>query len=279
MRRKSYYVLRNFARQVSQDNISAYAASTAFFMFLSLIPLLILICSILPYTPVTEAMLMQAVTDFIPHSLDGLAVSLIEEVYDKSAGVLSVAAVVTVWISAKGMMALMRGLNAVNGVLERRNYFVLRFVACIYTVVMLVVMVISLIILVFGNVLLDIFFRDVPAARQILGIFMHFRFLPIWLILTALFMVLYTYVPQIQTRLRYQLPGALFSAIAWSVFSWGFSIYVDVFNGFGMYGNLTTVIIAMLWLYFCMYLLLIGANLNRYFRPAIEFLDKKRWES
>lgn len=276
MSRKLYYVAKNFTKQVSQDNISAYAASTAFFLFLSLIPLLILICSILPYTPVTEAMLMRVVTDLIPHSIDGLAVGLIKEVYDKSTGVLSLAAVVTVWISAKGMMALMRGLNAVNGVVEQRNYFVQRFIACIYTVLLLVVMMISLIILVFGNVLLNFFFRDFPAARAVADIFMHFRFLPIWLILTLVFMIIYTYVPQIKTKVRFQFPGALFSAVAWSVFSWGFSIYVDRFNGFSMYGNLTTVIISMLWLYFCMYILMIGANMNRYFYPAVRFLDGKR---
>jgi len=41
-----------------------------------------------------------------------------------------------------------------------------------------------------------------------------------------------------------------------------FSLYIDRFNGFNMYGKLTAVIIMLLWLYFCMYLLLVGAKIN-----------------
>ena len=270
--------MRNFARQISRDNVSAHAASTAFFLFLSLIPLLMLICAILPYTPVTEAMLMEIAVSLTPNSANGLLIYLIGEVYDRSAGVLSAAAVITVWTAAKGMMALMRGLNAVNGVTEQRGYILLRIEACLYTVLMLAAMVLALVILVFGNTLARLVLRQVPRLEVLLSLFLHFRFLPVWLILAAVFAIIYTYVPKIRTRLRYQIPGALFTAIAWSVFSWGFSIYVDHFHGLSMYGNLTTVIIIMLWFYFYMYLLLVGANINRYFYPAIRFLYHRRQE-
>ncbi len=278
MKRKLFHIMRNFARQISRDNVSAHAASTAFFLFLSLIPLLMLICAILPYTPVTEAMLMEIAVSLTPNSANGLLIYLIGEVYDRSAGVLSAAAVITVWTAAKGMMALMRGLNAVNGVTEQRGYILLRIEACLYTVLMLAAMVLALVILVFGNTLARLVLRQVPRLEVLLSLFLHFRFLPVWLILAAVFAIIYTYVPKIRTRLRYQIPGALFTAIAWSVFSWGFSIYVDHFHGLSMYGNLTTVIIIMLWFYFCMYLLLVGANINRYFYPAIRFLYHRRQE-
>lgn len=278
MKRKVFHIMRNFARQISRDNVSAHAASTAFFLFLSLIPLLMLICAILPYTPVTEAMLMEIAVSLTPDSANGLLIYLIGEVYDRSAGVLSAAAVVTVWTAAKGMMALMRGLNAVNGVTEQRGYILLRIEACLYTVLMLAAMVLALVILVFGNTLARLILRQVPRLEMLLSLFLHFRFLPVWLMLAAVFAIIYTYVPKIRTRLRYQIPGALFAAIAWSVFSWGFSIYVDLFHGLSMYGNLTTVIIIMLWFYFCMYLLLVGANINRYFYPAIRFLYRRRQE-
>ena len=55
-----------------------------------------------------------------------------------------------------------------------------------------------------------------------------------------------------------------------------FSIYVDRFNGFSTYGSLTTIIILMLWLYACMYIVMVGAFLNRYFKPAFQFFVGKR---
>lgn len=276
MWKKLYEVIRNFIRQAARDNVSAHAAGTAFFVFLSLIPLLMLICAILPYTPITEGMLMQFAVNLTPQPANALIIYLIEEVYDRSAGVLSIAAVITVWTAAKGMLALMRGLNAVNGVTEHRNYFLLRIEASFYTILMLAGTVLTLVILVFGNKLVEIFFRDFPKLYVAAQYLLPFRFLPIWLLLTLLFAAIYTFVPRIKTKLRFQIPGALFAAVAWSVFSWGFSLYIDFFDGFGMYGNLTTVIIIMLWLYFCMYILLIGANINRYLMPALVFLCNRK---
>lgn len=66
------------------------------------------------------------------------------------------------------------------------------------------------------------------------------------------------------------LPGAVFAAIGWMVVSWVFSVYVDIFEGFSsMYGSLTTIVLIMLWLYFCMYSILIGGVINVMFYDKI----------
>ena len=71
---------------MKKQNISTFAASTAFFFFLSIVPMLIMVCTIIPYTPLTEENLVEAVTDLTPDQVDGLAESLISDIYDKSAG-------------------------------------------------------------------------------------------------------------------------------------------------------------------------------------------------
>ena len=76
---KLLQMIRAFIQEIKKDNITIHASSAAFFIFLSLIPMLILICSILPYTPVREADLMRAVTDLLPTTLDAFAVDLIED--------------------------------------------------------------------------------------------------------------------------------------------------------------------------------------------------------
>ena len=57
--------------------------------------------------------------------------------------------------------------------------------------------------------------------------------------------------------------GAAFSAVGWMIVSWIFSVYLNIFKGFSsMYGSLTTIVLIMLWLYFCMYILLLGGEVN-----------------
>ena len=64
-------------------------------------------------------------------------------------------------------------------------------------------------------------------------------------------------------RLRQQFPGAVLASLGWTVVTFGFSIYVTYFNGFSMYGSLTTIVILLIWLYVCMSLVLVGAYINK----------------
>ena len=265
MIRKLYVLIQDISIQMRKQNISAYAASIAFFFFLSVVPMLILICTILPYTPLTEENLVSAVTDLTPDMLDPLAISLINDVYNRSAGILSIAAIATVWSASKGVMALMQGLNVVNEVEDTRNYFVIRAIASLYTLVMLVVVVLSLFLMVFGDQLVTLALHRIPRLESLVSFAMNFRFILVWAILTLLFAAIYAYVPDKKLRFKEQLFGAVFSAVVWSVFSWGFSIYVTYGNTYGIYGSLSIIIIVLLWLYFCMYITMIGAYLNRHF--------------
>lgn len=267
-----YYIFRDFNWQMTKKNIAAFAASTAFFLFLSMIPLLMALCAILPYTALTEENLINAITQFTPDAMEVLVIGVVSDVYARSAGTITIFAIVTIWSASKAMLALIRGLNAVNDFEERRNYFVLRFVACIYTVIILVAMILALFVMVFGNVIVNFLLRDFPPLHILAQFIMHFRFLFSWAILTFIFALIYAYVPNSKMRFKGQIPGAAFSAIMWSAASYAFSIYVDNFNGFGAYGGLTTVVILMIWFYMLMYILLIGAHINRYFGPVYKFL-------
>ncbi|MDE6846479.1 MAG: YihY/virulence factor BrkB family protein [Lachnospiraceae bacterium] len=267
-----YYIFRDFNWQMTKKNIAAFAASTAFFLFLSMIPLLMALCAILPYTRLTEENLINAITQFTPDAMEVLVVSVVSDVYARSAGTITIFAIVTIWSASKAMLALIRGLNAVNDFEERRNYFILRFIACIYTVIILAAMILALIVMVFGNVIVNLLLADIPPLHILMQFVMHFRFLVSWAVLTLIFALIYAYVPNSKMRFKVQIPGAAFSAIMWSAASYVFSIYVDNFNGFGTYGGLTTIVILMIWFYLLMYILLIGAHINRYFGPVYKFL-------
>lgn len=271
MLRRLLFIGYDFGKHMSKKNISAFAASTAFFLFLSLIPALMLLCAILPYTPVTKANLMYLAREITPDAMDALLVSIISDVYDKSVGIISVTAVVTLWSAGKGVLALMRGLNAINDVEENRNYLLLRIVASLYLILIIVAVLLSLIIMVFGNSLIRLIEGFVPQTSYLFDILLHFRTPLVWGVLTVIIALLYAYVPGTRQGFKIQLPGAVFAAVAWSVMTWAFSLYVDEFNGLTMYGNLTTIIILMLWLYAAMYIILAGAYINRYFKPAFQF--------
>ncbi|MDR2889582.1 MAG: YihY/virulence factor BrkB family protein [Lachnospiraceae bacterium] len=276
MLKKIYYITRDFTYRLNRKNINAYAASTAFFLFVSLIPMLILLCTIIPYTPLTQGNLMKAITEFTPTAVHPMIVSIISDVYDKSVGILSTAAIMTLWSAGKGMLALMRGLNVINGVEERRSGIVLRLIASVYTLIMLAVLLLSLLIMVFGNVLVNLIINQLPSLGSIFSFLLNFRSVILWAVFSIGLALIYAYIPGTRTKLWMQLPGAALSAWAWSLGSFGFSIYVDEFNGFNAYGSLTTIVMIMIWLYIGIYVIMLGAYMNKYFRPLYIYMHERR---
>lgn len=256
-------------QNVLNHHIGSFAASTAFFLFLSLVPMIILICTIIPYTPLTEEILTKSITDFLPDKMEPLLLVILSEIYEKSAGILSVAALLTLWSAGKGMMALMRGLNEINGTEEKRNYFVTRLIASFYTLALLAVVVVSLLLSVFGNVVLQTIRGRLPQTEGIFAFLMSFRFLIVWVFMVVLFTAIYAYVPDKKLKFRKQIYGAIFSAVMWTILSWGFSLYVEI-GGFSIYGSLSIIVLIMLFLYFCMYMTLIGAQINRYLNRELD---------
>ena len=170
------------------------------------------------------------------------------------------------------MLALIRGLNTVNGVKERRNYIFLRLRACVYTVIMMIMILILLILVVFGERIVDLLTASFPNITYMFRVLVGWRWIVVVASMALLICAIYTFLPNEKNRFLSEVPGAVMVSICWYVSSWVFSVYVNRFSGFSTYGSLTTVIIIMLWLYMCFYIMLLGAFINRFLQPAFSFL-------
>lgn len=277
-----FYQLYKFIYKLSRDHIGAYAAQAAYYIMLSCIPFLMLLLSLIKYTPVTKADLMQYMVDFLPTSVNPLVTTIVEELYTKSVTLISVTAIMAAWSAARGILAITAGFNSVYDVSETRNYFVLRLRSALYTILLLVLVVFSLIVLVFGQSLHSLCREKAPFLAEITQYIVSIRFILFICIQTALFLFLFRFIPNRKSSLLWQLPGALFTSIGWNIFSYAFSFYLERFSNMTyMYGSLTTLIIIMLWLYFCMYIMLIGAGVNAFIEqtPSLHrwmaFADRK----
>ena len=261
---KTYHKVNGFFKDMKKENISTYASSGAFFIFLSLVPMLIVICTVIPYTPLTKESVLSLFLEIFPAKVDAIMTGIVDDVYQRSAGVLSVAVLVTLWSAGKGILAVRTGLNAMNDEEEHRNYFVIRLVSSFYTLVFLFMILISMIILVFGNVLVEMILVQLPGLRVLFSVLMNFRFLFVWFVLTIILAALYFYLPDRKQSFGAQLSGAALGAAIWSIFSWGFSIYVSYGKPFNIYGSLSIIVITMVWLYICIYIVFVGAYINKY---------------
>lgn len=264
--KKILSLIKDFNYQVMNHNVSSFAASTSFFLFLSMVPATMILCCILKYTPVSQQTLIDSLARYTPEAVLSFVAGIIDSVYNSSAGVLSFSIIVTIWSAGKAMMALIQGFNAICDVEEKRTWIMVRGVACFYTVIMLIGVIFTLIVEVFGRKILLAIYEQAPQTKHVFLWILHGRHLVSWLIVTALIALIYNVVPKRKSHFKSQLPGALFASTLWSVFAWFFSLYVSYVN-FSIYGSLATIIIFMFWLYFNMNILMMGIYINTYLKP------------
>ena len=275
--------VKEFMEECRADDVTAYAAQSAYFTLLSLIPFMLFFGAMLKYTPVSLDFLTRGVTLFLPDYIAGFLVNIIEETYATSAGLISISAIVAIWSAGKGIQYLTDGLNRMYDLEETRGWLSLRFWSVIYTFIMIFSIVLMLVLLVFGRTLQRWLVHYLPALAVLTDVLQRLKIFVGIGGLTFIFALFYWAFPNRKgaggSRITYvkQLPGAFICAVAWYVFSFGVSIYVDYFHGFSSYGSLTTIVLIMFWLYICMYILMVCAEVNHLYSERISmYLRRKK---
>lgn len=270
---------------VSSHHTGAYAAQAAYFFVLSMIPIILLLLTMVQFTSLTKDYIMNAVLQAFPTTVEGLIESIVDQVYSQSGTIIPITILVALWSAGRGVLSITNGLNCVYESRETRNYIYLRIRASLYTVIFLVAIILSLVLSVFGNRIAVMLNQHFPVLLRMIDVLIRGRTLITLGILTLFWDTVYKCLPNRKnigkTTMKKQLPGAIFTACAWQVISFIFSIYLDIFTGFTtMYGSLTMIILIMLWLYMCMYVILLGGEVNALLQRAIKmFAHEKEEES
>ena len=92
--------------KIKKDHVSAFAAQSAFFLMLSLIPIMLLLLSLVRVTPITQADIMVAAYEVFPKTISSTIISIIDEVYSQTSTTISVSLLVALWSAGKGVLAL-----------------------------------------------------------------------------------------------------------------------------------------------------------------------------
>lgn len=254
-----------FMFKTGRDRVRAHSAEAAFFIIMSFFPILMLLLTLVQFTPITQEQVVYTIDEITPMGMADFLEPIVHAIYNQPISVISWTAIAALWTAGKAIMGLADGLNSIYGVEKTKNYLVTRVRAAFYMILLIVALILSMAILVFGYGILAYLRSRFPSLDRLSDVFFLAPMAIALLILVFLFVVLFTFLPDQRQRLANQFPGAVFSAVAWAVYSYGFSLYLDYAGNMSViYGSLTTLVVVMLWLYGDMYLLFIGAEINHY---------------
>ena len=255
---------KDFAGGMGERRLTIYATSGCYYLFMSLVPIVMIVCCILPYTPFNQTLILNYIDLYFAESLGEIIRKIVNAVYSSNAATLTVSILLTLYSASASMKALMKGIDAAYHFRSKDNIIRFTIRALLYMILLVITLILSLVIMVYGGRILSLLRRYFSSVGILGALLSKGRYLLVMLLLCFVFTILYTLMPTEKVHMKDQLPGAVFSAIIWVVFSSVFTIYVGISDKYGAYGFIGTIMVAMMWMYYCLFFLLIGGYLNSY---------------
>ena len=263
-----YSMAVEFINDMNNDNVGLYAAQAAFFTMLSAIPfIMIVILCIKYFIHIDVFAIITPVINAFPEPVGEYMRSIIEDVFYRSETVtlLSVTVITMLWSSSRGTMAIYSGMNNIYGCGDKRRWIVSRIISFFYNILLVAAIVATVIVLVFGNAIISFIDSEFIFAHYVLAVVFKMKFWIFFVLFVLAFGALYTFLPRRKLKYKKQLVGAITTAAGWIGFSYVFSVYVTHYSKYSfLYGSLAAIVVLMLWMYFCEYMLLIGAEVNKH---------------
>ena len=267
MKKKRYQLIRlgmEFFKKMGDDHVTAYSAMSAYFMLMSFVPFIMLLLLLTTYLPFSKDDVMNLMTAASIVKENSFIMNILEEIYwHSNSTIMGVSIISILWAASKGIWAIIKGLNSIYDIEETRNSILLRMVSILYTVCFLLIIIVSFVLLVFGTTIYGYIMSHFPMLEPFARIIMDIKSFFSIFVLTVFFLVLYIAVPARKTTIKNEIIGSMFTSLGWSLFSFGFSIYVSKFSNYThVYGGLGAVLLFLIWLYMIMYIMFMGAEIN-----------------
>lgn len=255
-----------FGDRIYRDRLDSSAAHSSFFLIISFLPFFALLFTLMQRIHFSDGVsVVERIVNYFPDSVRSFVQGLFPGPLN-TGGFVPIAIITAAWTSSLGMIAVIKGLDQIFEVQRRRNILVMRVVALLYVLAFAAVILFTAALLVFGSTI----YRFLLSHSSPFFIFLlvHFKSAVGFVLLWMFFTLMYTAIPRRRTRLVNNMAGAVVGAGGWVLFSYFFSLFVENFSNFSLYGSLATLVILMYWLFFCMYIMFIGAEVSMWLQTS-----------
>lgn len=261
----TYDKLKGTAKKFGAEDASLIAAAISFYVFLTLLPLLLLAIAVLGYVVGSSDKAYDAVvgffnsfvptSTFVTDALRGLV---------QARGVIGWIGIISLlWTGSQLFVTLQIALDNIWGVVEKPGLVKSRIKAIIMVLVFGVFLLLTL-----GSSSFVTFLHSATGsvggwASGAIGVLLSIAAIVISLVFAiAMFFVIYKFVPDKLVKWQSALVGALFAGITWTIAKELYRLYVTYFADFNkLYGSIGGIILLIIWIYYSSVILLYGAEL------------------
>lgn len=248
--------ISKIAKSYGRDGLRTHSSSAAFYIVVSTLPLIaILIFTLTFLSPNLVAELESLIKTILPKEFYKELYSIIVGIKERRLPFLVPFSIVTaLWGSTKGIEALCHGVERVYETNHKASIITKWLKTAWRTLLFYLAIVGTLFIYAIGK-----FFSS---DSIIVTLIVKVRVLIFAAILSVFFTLFYSRLGN--TSFKNHILGGILSTLGWMVFTYFYSIYVSyAISTANIYAEMGTIIFFMLWVYFCVNIILVGAEINK----------------
>ena len=252
-----------------ENHLDARAAQFAYNALMTIAPLLIVVIALVAQLPIDGVLesFITAIDVGMPENVVTLIDQQIQDIQDQSTfGLIAIGLFLLGFIGSRVFLALGAGLDAAYEIKDGRHLWKQSLLALLMTLGVLFLLLISMILLVWGPMVLSFLatklsWFESPRVQFWLSSGIRWSIASLFLLTSATF--IYWIVPGRKMPWYWLSPGNVFATVGWVAVTQGFQMYVENFGRYNeTYGALGGVVVLLIWLYFTGFMLLMGGQIN-----------------
>jgi membrane protein len=282
-----YRIVKRFLHNLQDDEIMDRANGVAFNFILAIFPAIIFLFTLIPYvTRYFPELNRESIMDFFhsladsglmpPNMVEVASGTILDIVSNQRGGLLTLGFLFALILSTNGMLALMRAFNACYKTIENRSAFKMRLIAMGLTVNMTLVLFLTIILLVVGQLATEYLLSNVQTIVSYnlssfeVNLLFGLRFVIIFITFFLAISTIYYFGPAIHYNWRFFSIGSLVATLLCLAVSYGFSYYITNFATYNkVYGSIGVLIALMVWVQLITVVLLVGYEINASIHDSI----------
>lgn len=258
MNQLKYYFQKAF-NTFNQMEMRILPGNIAFFFVLALIPIITTVVVIASYFSISINTIIDFIQTLVPGEASKLVVDAISgKGFDTSVGAFNI---IALFVASNGTYAIINSSNTLYQVHDS-DLLKDRIKSILLLIILLLLIVFLLLVPMFGEKILSLF-GNTPIIYQLRLIYNIIRWPSTIFLIYVNLKLIYTIAPSKKIESKSTTYGALFTTIIWTVATAIFSYYLKYFANYDViYGNLSSIIILMMWLYIISYVFVMGIAIN-----------------
>lgn len=187
-----------FGVKMSDSYTAACAAQAAFFILLSIVPMISLILAVTTYLPFTKGDVLYILMRFIPTDLEVYVNDIINDLYNGAGkAAISISAIAMLWSASKGIMALMDGFNSMYQIRQETTWLKTRLISIVYTIILIIVFAAVMSGYVAVSHYYKLYIKDIfTIESSIRTLFLMIRYVMGWFLFYAFILMMFVILPE-----------------------------------------------------------------------------------